>query len=362
MCSPAPVVGCAVGVEGSRSPGRIAVAERQSPELLETAHGDRIDEGIGSTRNHDLSVAPTDGFHRESQRIDTGGASRCHSQGGSLGPESNTHVDGGGVDDDHRNYHGTHPPWPLRVEMTLLALICPHSTRRRADVNPDLRSQSGRDLQSGLAPRFVGSRNVAGMIGLQNHQDYNDSVVSYRNIRVLELPDDATAYHVLEHAGWKMCGPGAFGRAGNVVTSAGGMGMLWHEKPFEDFLLLLDWRVGREQDNSGVFVRFPDPGDDPWVAVRQGYELQICDAAEPKHRTGSVYSFKGASSVPTKPVGEGNHYAIEVRGQRYRVRVNGVLVTEFTGDRSQAGHIGLQNHDPDSRVSFKNIRVVELSK
>ena len=200
------------------------------------------------------------------------------------------------------------------------------------------------------------------MIGFQNHDD--KSVVEYRNVRVKNLPDDAAAYHVLfdgrDKKEWNMAGPGKFELKEGVLTSRGGMGLLWHEKSFKNFTLLLDWKVGRKKDNSGIFVRFPDAGDDPWVAVNKGYEIQICDTDPAKHRTGSIYSFEDASEVPTHKVGEWNHYEITVVGQKYTVRINGKRVTTFTGDRTLEGHIGLQNHDPASKVSFRNIRVVEL--
>ena len=138
------------------------------------------------------------------------------------------------------------------------------------------------------------------------------------------------------------------------------MGMLWHPTSVKDFILLLEWKVRRKQDNSGVFVRFPDPGDNPWVAVHKGYEIQVCDTAKAKHRTGSVYSFQDATAVPTKPVGEWNHYEIHVRGQHYVVWINGVPVNDFRGERSLEGHVGLQNHDPDSKVSYRNVRIIEL--
>lgn len=177
--------------------------------------------------------------------------------------------------------------------------------------------------------------------------------------RLIRLPDAAASYHVLDR-GWKMAGPGGFEEKDGVLTARGGMGLYWNELELEDFLLFLEWKVGRKEDNSGVFVRFPDPGNDPWIAVNQGYEIQICDPAQAKHRTGSIYSFHDASHVPTKAVGEWNGYQIMVVGQRYTIRVNGELVAEFTGDRSRKGFVGLQNHDDASRVSYRNVRVVKL--
>lgn len=217
-------------------------------------------------------------------------------------------------------------------------------------------------LNGRLINTYTGERGARGRIGLQNHDD--ESIVEYRNVRVKPLPADAAAYHVLfdgrDTKGWAMAGPGEFHLKDGVLTADGGMGLFWHASSFKNFTLLLDWRVEEAEDNSGVFVRFPDPCDDPWVAVKEGYEIQICDTADAKHRTGSIYDFKDASDVPTHKPGEWNHYEITVIGQRYTVRVNGVVVNEFEGERSAEGCVGLQNHDPESRVSYRNVRVVEL--
>src|SRR5215208_870116 len=96
--------------------------------------------------------------------------------------------------------------------------------------------------------------------------------------------------------GWKHAGPGSFEvRDGTLVTS-GGMGLLWHEKEFDDFTLRLEFKVKEAKNNSGIFVRFPDPGNDPWVAIKEGYEIQICDT-EKGNETGSIYNFKRSSEV-----------------------------------------------------------------
>ena len=162
-------------------------------------------------------------------------------------------------------------------------------------------------------------------------------------------------------ANWQMAGPGEFVHDGNTVYAQGGMGLYWYNaQDFKDFELELEWQVTDVSNNSGVFVRFPDPGDDPWVAVNEGYEIQICDTPAPKHDTGSVYSFQAATHLPTKPQGEWNTYLIRVVGQQYTISINGELVNSYTGDRSEHGHIGLQNNDDDSPVRYRNIRVTEI--
>jgi hypothetical protein len=165
-------------------------------------------------------------------------------------------------------------------------------------------------------------------------------------------------------AGWAHAGPGDFQLVDGVLRSRGGMGLLWYRAPFRNFVLDLDWRVTASTDNSGVFVRFPAPGDDPWVAVNAGYEIQINDnpAGDPQ-KTGAIYGFQPASVRASRPVGQWNHYSIRVVGHDYTVWLNQVLVNRFAGtDRRRAtvGHIGLQNHDAASQVQFRDIRVREL--
>ena len=179
-------------------------------------------------------------------------------------------------------------------------------------------------------------------------------------------PGVGRTLHVLWDGGdtrdWKQAGPGEFVVEDGALKATGGMGLYWYSaRSFRDFVLSFEWSVEEADDNSGVFVRFPNPGDDPWVAVKEGYEIQICDTAAEKHNTGSVYSFQAPSSVPTKPAGEWNRMEIEVVGQNYTVRVNGeTVVSKYAGDRSREGYVGLQNHDDGSPVRYRNIRVREI--
>ena len=97
--------------------------------------------------------------------------------------------------------------------------------------------------------------------------------------------------------GWKHAGPGSFTVADGELHTDAGMGLLWYsEKQFGDFTLTLEFKVSRKEDNSGIFVRFPDPGNDPWVAVKEGHEIQICDT-ETKNQTGAIYNAKNSKEL-----------------------------------------------------------------
>jgi len=171
---------------------------------------------------------------------------------------------------------------------------------------------------------------------------------------------------------WNMAGPGVFTREADCsLKTNGGMGLLWHSEPLEgDYSLQLDWKLTKD-DNGGVFIGFPDPGDDPWVAVDNGYEVQI-DATDADDRTtGAIYTFQGADlaarDAALNGLGEWNHYEIRVEGRRIRIYLNDVLVNDFTSPAEHTNrvtwpsYIGLQNHGGGENVFYRDVQVKELA-
>lgn len=60
-------------------------------------------------------------------------------------------------------------------------------------------------------------------------------------------------------------------------------------------------------------------------------------------------------------VGRWNTFEIIVIQQSYSVTLNKYkVVTNFIGNRSLEGFIGLQNHDDRSKVYFRNIMIKEI--
>jgi hypothetical protein len=175
--------------------------------------------------------------------------------------------------------------------------------------------------------------------------------------------------------------PGSFAVVDGALEASPGtdLGLLWHAEPTPPrFILRLEWARSAPDDNSGVFVRFPDldsKGYDntAWVAIHFGFEIQIDETGAPDgapvHTTGAIYDQPGQtlSQVPAKPVGEWNEYEIQVDDQHYTVRLNGVQVTSFDNLDPDRGlpsserapsFIGLQTHT--GRVRFRNIRIKAL--
>jgi len=165
---------------------------------------------------------------------------------------------------------------------------------------------------------------------------------------------------------WKQAGPGEFSIKDGVATSEKGMGLWWYAgKDYANATFDIEFALPDTKWNSGIFVRFPDPGNDPWVAVRKGYECQISGDKPNKLTTGAVYDLQSASHITLKKPGEWNNYQITTWNNKIIIVINGELVNVFTtkaGRGDKRGHIGLQNHDPVSRVNFRKVAVTEWEK
>jgi len=164
---------------------------------------------------------------------------------------------------------------------------------------------------------------------------------------------------------WKQSGPGKFNVENGVAAGEGGMGLWWYAgRAFTNFVLRGEFLQEQEIADSGVFVRFPDPRNDPWDAVKRGHEMEIGDPnpENPTWRTGSIYPFHASVTANTKPPGQWNQYEIVCRGHDYSVRLNGKLVNTWTDTtkRSLSGFIGLQNYPDQKTVRHRNLRVKEL--
>jgi len=175
--------------------------------------------------------------------------------------------------------------------------------------------------------------------------------------------------------------PGRFlVRRGALEAQTGtDLGLLWLTTPTPPrYVLRLQWMMTAPDDNSGVFVAFPDPEQEnydntAYVGVNFGLEVQIDESARPDgaaiHRTGAIYSFKGPTDGPlvVRPVGEWNDYEITVDGAIFTVALNGQIVNifKFTGDPQsprrglpstpqEPRFIGLQTHT--GAVRFRRIQ------
>jgi len=186
--------------------------------------------------------------------------------------------------------------------------------------------------------------------------------------------DNRQLFNGKDLSGWSHVGFGSFLVENGLLRTVGGIGVLWFDgEKIGNAVIRIVYKVKSHEDNSGVFVRIPDPPEDPWMPVHKGLEIQINGAGKTEyHSTGSIYTFTKATSQPTR-VGEWNTMEITLDGVSTVVHINGIFVTEYTegdvvppkdndgdpdrGSRPDAGFIGLQNHPQGKTVYFKEISV-----
>ncbi|MFI5265875.1 MAG: family 16 glycoside hydrolase [Chloroflexota bacterium] len=183
---------------------------------------------------------------------------------------------------------------------------------------------------------------------------------------------------------WHMVGPGRFIVVNGAFESIPGgadIGLLWYGVPMPaDFSLKLQWMRTSSNDNSGVFIRFPDPNskgynNPAWVGVNFGFEVQIDEFGAPDgagiHKTGAIYAQpdQQLSQTPALPPGQWNDFEIRAQGQTYTVLLNGAQMTVFHNPDAARGlsttvalasYVGLQSHT--GRVRFRNIGVTSLAQ
>lgn len=175
-------------------------------------------------------------------------------------------------------------------------------------------------------------------------------------------------------SGWNHVGPGKFEVEGGLLKTTGGMGLLVYEgEKFGNTTIRVVFKTSGGRDNSGVYIRMPEAAPDPWYGVHNGFEVQIDAGGDEWHCTGAIYSLSKVSKRAMKPGGEWNTMDIALDGAITRVTLNGELVNTFDpsnpvpdrkqwyepvrGPRPVSGYIGLQNHDGNSTVLFKEVSV-----
>ena len=168
---------------------------------------------------------------------------------------------------------------------------------------------------------------------------------------------------------------------GSINPHKAGGYMLVYERPFEDFVLSLDFKIS-PKCNSGVFLRTwplePRPGKDLGF---NGIEVAIDDTSTAGfHDTGALYDLVKPARNAMKPVGEWNHLLVVCDGPQIIIEINGQTVTETRlsdwteplkrpdgsphkfdvayKDHPRRGYVGLQDHGSD--CWYKNIKLLEL--
>lgn len=235
------------------------------------------------------------------------------------------------------------------------------------------------------------------------------SEVHFKNIRIKELPGSSTLpeqaalmdrgyvslYNGLDLRGWKQEENGGFWKSDNwrLITSgisdAPSRDILWTEKDFQDFDLIVDWRFTGEPVAKNVPVIMPDGSQaadmdgqkiqvpiryagESGISIRGSDNLAIMLTSWPEGSGGiSGYRQDGVFDAETrksatpilradKATGEWNRLEISVIGKRINVILNGKQVVRgiTLEDLPEKGPIGI--HVPDLPVEFANIYIHEL--
>lgn len=165
---------------------------------------------------------------------------------------------------------------------------------------------------------------------------------------------------VVEHGGdWSIEDGVLVGRNGQDWSTNPEVSGSWLRtaREYGDFLLELEFAI---QGNSGILLRSGLERNPTF----NGYEMQVLSdqgREGGRYPTGSLYDVIAASRNMSKPTGEWNHVRILVEGPLIQIVLNGELVLDYANATRRArGHIGLQNHDANSVVKFRNLRITEL--
>ena len=191
--------------------------------------------------------------------------------------------------------------------------------------------------------------------------------------------------------GWKVTAenPESFRIEDGAIVAEGPRAHLFydgeHGTEFTDFVLSLKVKT-KPGANSGVYFHTAYQADD-WPRV--GLEAQVNATQSDYRKTGSIYAiadvraYSDDTEVPAMGVDsnayvtreaaphaddEWFNYQIRVEDGTASTRVNGELLVQWrqpddwpdADRRLSSGTFGLQAHDPDSKVYFKDITVMPL--
>lgn len=136
--------------------------------------------------------------------------------------------------------------------------------------------------------------------------------------------------------------------------------------PFKDFELHAEVRT-TSGSNGGIYIHTKYQPDN-WP--REGYEIQVNQSHKDWRKSGSIYAVNDVRELHVMD-DEAYIYNITVQGKRIVVKLNGKVVNDWTEEPDRqpgedftrilsSGTIGLQAHDPDSRVEYRNIKIRKL--
>lgn len=161
-----------------------------------------------------------------------------------------------------------------------------------------------------------------------------------------------------------------------IRPTKGSGGNLYTKEEYSDFVFRFEFKL-TEGANNGLGVRAPIKGD----AAYDGIEIQILDDNASIYKNlkdyqyhGSLYGIMKAKRGYLKPLGEWNYEEVEIKGDHFKVTLNGTVIIDGSiadakangtldgkdhpGLFRKSGRIAFLGHG--SEVFFRNIRVKRL--
>lgn len=165
-------------------------------------------------------------------------------------------------------------------------------------------------------------------------------------------------------------------RDGLIVSTGKPNGIMRTDRPYENFILELEYRHLQPMGNAGVFL-WSDALPFVGKPFSRSIEVQILDGRDSETYTshGDVFAIQGATMRPdrphpkgamrslpiekrAKPAPEWNHYRLTCRDGAVTLAVNGKEVSGGTECVPRKGYICLEAEG--SECHFRNIRLQEL--
>jgi len=159
--------------------------------------------------------------------------------------------------------------------------------------------------------------------------------------------------------GWHLMNGAKFAAEDGVLKLNGGRGWLRSDKEYSDFILRLEFRFMKPDQDGGVFLRSGIEGAD-WPSRK--YEVQVQNTLRMAMVFGAPHKLDvDLTQKALKPDGQWNEYDIKLVGSRIEVRLNGELVnTSDKMDQLKRGYIGFQGEN--GFHEYRHLRIKDLSK
>ena len=156
--------------------------------------------------------------------------------------------------------------------------------------------------------------------------------------------------------GWHIMNDGKFSAVGGAIILDGGRGWLRSDQQYANFILKLEVRWMKDKQDSGVFLRASEEGNN-WPKSR--YEVQAENSPRVAKIFGAAHQRDEEKALKLlKPNEEWNNYEIKCDGTACEVKFNDEVVATSDAFKIPKGYIGLQGEG--GQMQWRNIRIKEL--